>query len=184
MTFIDKIRMQFINVLCSSCNERFSWIFTTILLKINISYRHDHYFITKQCTVANVLNYILVVDYTGMTAPPRCREGHSQVDVRVLGYRDHFLHPVQHLGPPRVEGHHTNHIHHTVHLVVLNPWNHQTWRACYLENELLFLIPKIIEHTGHVTKISGLGSVFLNENSQWHNENLQKELYIIRNKII
>lgn len=131
MTFIDKIRMQFINVLCSSCNERFSWIFTTILLKINISYRHDHYFITKQCTVANVLNYILVVDYTRMTAPPRCREGHSQVDVRVLGYRDHFLHPVQHLGPPRVEGHHTNHIHHTVHLVVLNPWNHQTWRACH-----------------------------------------------------
>lgn len=131
MTFIDKILMQFINVLCSSGNERFSWIFTTILLKINISYRHDHYFITKQCTVANVLNYILVVDYTGMTAPPRCREGHSQVDVRVLGYRDHFLHPVQHLGPPRVEGHHTNHIHHTVHLVVLNPWNHQTWRACH-----------------------------------------------------
>lgn len=70
--------------------------------------------------VVNLLNYILVVDYIGMIVLFRCREGYSQVDVRVLGYRDYFFYFVQYFGSFRVEGYYINYIYYIVYLVVFN----------------------------------------------------------------
>lgn len=50
----------------------------------------------------------------------RCREGYSQVDVRVLGYRDYFFYFVQYFGSVRVEGYYINYIYYIVYLVVFN----------------------------------------------------------------